>query len=69
MEEKIIPYKKKNRFTNISNISFEGLKNYYDYYGQVNDDQSPDGIGVAIDIRFGYILEGSFINGNLGYLY
>jgi len=69
LEEKIIPYKKKNRFVNKSNIVIEGLKGSYDYYGQINTDQNPDGIGIAIETKNGWIWEGSFNNGKLGHFY
>ena len=32
-EERVIPYKKENRFIFKSNVKIEGLKSEYDYFG------------------------------------
>lgn len=60
-----------NKFKLLEKINIIGLDSEYDYYGQVCEigkNLVPDGIGLAVEMRYGLIWEGSFSKGKLGYL-
>ena len=71
LQQRYVNFRLDNRFKLLEKINIVGLDSEYDYYGQVcqiGKNTVPDGIGLAVEMRYGVIWEGSFSKGKLGYL-